>query len=476
MSRSPRLLTLLVAATAVTAVVPHAVAAAPPRMIRDLPPGPDGLPDTNTYILGTLGSRIVFRTEADPNVGNELYVTDGTRRGTRLLRDINVGAGDSEAGIPFEVVGGRAYFTATDATHGHELWRTDGTRGGTRLVKDLSPDPADYAYLWGRLGRQLVVQQSDGDAPGDHGYELWRSDGTGPGTKRMTDVMAGSVDSLFGGVIALGTTLLFISNDGTSGLELFRSSGTPASTRIVKDINEEPGGILPYPGGGVTPVRWKGLVWFAANDGTSGDPDDHGMELWRSDGTARGTRMLKDLTPGTGSTTVTWLQPLGRRLLFRAEGPVGGGEVWATDGTARGTLRLKDLWPGPSSSQPFVIGVVGGIAFISADGGPGVGRELWRTDGTRRGTRFVKDIASGDRSSDPFDAAVLGGRLWFAATDAKGRELWVSDGTARGTRRVSDINPGKGDAQVRLVTSVGKRLVFLADDGKHGLAPWTYVP
>jgi ELWxxDGT repeat protein len=479
MPRHLRLIPILAAACALVlaaGAAPTAAAVPRPHMIRDLHPGPDGLDTGALGVIGTLGGRLLFRADTGNGLGAELYRTDGTRAGTRLVKDINPGASGSEASFDWQTLKGVGYFTATDATYGHELWRTDGTRRGTRQVIDLAPDPNSYAYLWTTFDGKLVLQQSDGNGPGEHGSELWRSNGTTSGTKLMTDVTAGPADSLFAGVIRLGRRLLFISNDGTSGLELFRSNGTPAGTSLVKDINDEPGGILSYPGGGVQPVRFKGSIWFYAIDGVSGDPGDHGGELWRSDGSAAGTQLLKDITPGTGSTTITWLQPLGSGLVFRADAPDGGSEPWVTDGTAAGTHRLRDIWPGSTSSQAYPLGILGGRLLLSADGGPGTGRELWVTDGTSRGTHLVKDLDPGDAASDPDSGTVLGGRLYFAATTDHGRELWVTDGTARGTRRISDINPGAGDAEVQSITRVGTRLIFFADDGIHGVEPWSYVP
>ena len=93
--------------------------------------------------------------------------------------------------------------------------------------------------------------------------------------ERMMEVFAGFVahaDHHIGRVLdhlaATGdldnTVVVFISDNGTSGLELFRSTGTPRGTALVKDINAGPGGILPYPGGGVNPVIFKGSIWFFA--------------------------------------------------------------------------------------------------------------------------------------------------------------------------------------------------------------------
>ena len=54
-----------------------------------------------------------------------------------------------------------------------------------------------------------------------------------------------------------------------------------------------PAAASSYPGN-LTNVN--GTLFFAANDGT------HGYELWKSDGTAAGTVLVKDINPGSGDS------------------------------------------------------------------------------------------------------------------------------------------------------------------------------
>ena len=53
---------------------------------------------------------------------------------------------------------------------------------------------------------------------------------------------------------------------------------------LVKDINPGSDGSIPR-----ILTNVGGTLFFAANDGT------HGAELWKSDGTAAGTVMVKDI-------------------------------------------------------------------------------------------------------------------------------------------------------------------------------------
>ena len=86
-------------------------------------------------------------------------------------------------------------------------------------------------------------------------------------------------------------------------------------------------------------VEANGLMFFFQNDGSNG------RELWRSDGTALGTFLIRDLCPGScGSRFPNWsdMAPLGDRVVFAADDGVHGLELWITDGTA--VEHARDLF------------------------------------------------------------------------------------------------------------------------------------
>ena len=56
----------------------------------------------------------------------------------RLVKDIDSSTLASSPGI-ITPVGGQAFFNSFTSATGFELWRTDGTAAGTRLVKDVFP-------------------------------------------------------------------------------------------------------------------------------------------------------------------------------------------------------------------------------------------------------------------------------------------------------------------------------------------------
>jgi ELWxxDGT repeat protein len=113
----------------------------------------------------------------------------------------------------------------------------------------------------------------------------------------------------------------------------------------------------------------SGLV-LAADDGV------HGRELWRSDGTAAGTVLLRDITPGAAGSGIDGFEVAGGRVFFSADDGAHGFELWQTDGTEAGTRMVQDLAPEGASSYPRALTAADDRLFFTADDGT-TGEELW---------------------------------------------------------------------------------------------------
>jgi ELWxxDGT repeat protein len=206
----------------------------------------------------------------------------------------------------------------------------------------------------------------------------------------------------------------------------FSSFHTGAAIRapyVIKNINvtgsSEPGGFLSV----------GGFTYFRANDGA------HGSELWRSDGTERGTLLVADVEPGQASSFPASLTVFSGRLFFTAASAATGRELWFT--TGRAAQLLKDINAGP----PDGVDTFGGAFFPFGNylyfrGLNELGIELWRSDGTADGTALVKDIHPGAQWSVPVYFSALRGEVIFAADDLYtpnllcfDRELWKTNGT-----------------------------------------------
>src|SRR5918995_6335585 len=168
--------------------------------------------------------------------------------------------------------------------------------------------------------------------------------------------------------------------------------------------------------------------------------------------------LVEDIYPGKTGSEPNWLVDFKGRLLFGANHPRFGEELWRSNGTRSGTKLVKDIDPGPlvikkmektetgSSAPDSVMRTKKWIYFQATT--VKYGDELWKSDGTKWGTKVVKDIAPGPGVSDPEDIVSTAPRTtFFRAWDKKhGEELWKSDGTEKGTTLVKDINAVKGNS------------------------------
>jgi ELWxxDGT repeat protein len=281
---------------------------------------------------------------------------------------------------------------------------------GLSLVRDIHPSGSSNPEVLTRLGDRLFFSATDGTS----GRELWVSDGTESGTRRVRDIRSGPKGSLPLSLTRVGSRLFFTANDGTHGRELWVSDGTRAGTRMVRDLR---------PGATGSRIDLGGIMDVAGSAIVS-----NGTGLYRSDGTAQGTRLIR--TFDQVSPFERHAARRGRVLFFGArDRPLQDDALWRTDGTSAGTYRIS-----PRQLGPFGLTRFGRHIFFGASPGssaPGLDPlpELWMTSGTMASTRRVGTLR------DPADLTVLGDSLYFNAqrSGASSSRLFRSDGTIAGT-------------------------------------------
>lgn len=459
--------------------------------LTDLAPGPGEVPIAE---LRSTGSRLLFAV-GDPLLDQELWSSDGTVAGTRgLLR-----FGGPIVIAPGARSGSNLVFVRD------ELWLSDGTAGGTRFVRTLGDfrhevlDVEVLGNLW------LFVRNE----------HVWRTDGTGAGTRIL-----GRSPNPHSGVVVAGAHAYW---GGEGGVR--RSDGTSndlvvPSAAFIEALDALGGKIVYVPGNelwtldvatlhaslvtspfspGGQFTRVGSQLFLPAYDPTTG------RELWVTDGTAAGTRLVHDLVPGPESPSHDGLFALGNQLLhavstptivdlwsvsagampprllrsfpsgridalavaqpgarafFAADDGVTGSEVWTTDGTAGGTRLAFDLAVGAATASSSPYRFFGGAVATYFDADDGVhGRELWVTDGSAARTRMVADVEPGVRSANPNIIGWHAGLVYFVAGPIPRAHLWVSDGTAAGTRLLLPL-PGGIGAQGRLQPLDSRRAIL----------------
>lgn len=430
--------------------------------------------DTNQLGFTLLNNKIYFAGVESTN-GTELWVTDGTDAGTKLVKDIETGSSSSTP-QSLVVFNNEIYFYAATTTSGNELWKSDGTSGGTAMVKDINPGAGDsydsYIYAFASLGK-IVFSANDGT----NGNELWMSDGTSGGTSMVKDINNGAASSSCNGFTQLGSLIIFSADDGGSkGAQAFRTDLSSAGTFALTNVSGPPF-IGPAPS---QFTLLLGKVYFTIFSGNTAK-----TQLWVTDGSTAGTSLVKDFGSGAFPLIISSVI-FGNKFYFSALTSAGDQELWNSDGTTAGTqifydinvtgssnaFLLPDYFGAGYNGDDFHTRLWNGKIFFFADDGTN-GNELWITDGTVAGTSMVKDVNPGANPSITSNFSswfyTVSGLFYTADDGTNGNELWKSDGTAGGTAMVDDVNPGSNSSDPYIFLFVNNHIYFTADDNSDGM-------
>jgi len=186
---------------------------------------------------------------------------------------------------------------------------------------------------------------------------------------------------------------------------------------------------------GTGAVTWNGKIIFW------GSTEATGTEPWVSDGTEAGTKILRDIYPGVGSSMDEEMRfSVTSRGVYFTASQTDGDTLWITDGTTAGTrkLRTNGVQEGFRAFPPEY-GEIDGIMYFAAED-TAHGRGLWRSDGTNAGTYLVTNIDPANGGLWPYYFMPLNDALYFGTVGMGGGvpKLWKTDGTAEGTVKILD--------------------------------------
>ena len=468
------------------------------------------------------GERVVF-TATDAAHGAELWVSDGSPQGTVLVADLCPGSCDGNPFALGAVDGWLVFWGRDDESAAYRLWRSDGTAGGTAPLAGVAPHPsqlapyttasfagggllelpdAEYAFPLSLPRPSYHVDPpavtvagellffADGD---DAGGELWASDGTAAGTRRLADMCPGDCDWTPKQVLPATAGVYLVGGEDREGgdFEVWFSDGTAAGTRRLYD-SHRPGGAdpgVPWPYGSdpqsFGAAVFEGALFVAQGGGEAG--------LWR----LAPTQPPKRVVEGEERSVVQ--QPVAaaeRLVFFLTDNPrqfdSNPPALWWTNGdtvVARNSRLDAHVGQGFQVDETVSVGDRAHFTVLGDDGLP----ILFSTSGTDLDVDDTPGLVDEARQ---LALRSVGGHLLvrqnldavFVAEGSRWR-LWAGDGQPGTLRPVADfpmltdpdddryvIDPEAllfFESPFRDVALAGGRLFFTAaDDAETGFELW----
>ncbi|NDW10635.1 ELWxxDGT repeat protein [Dysgonomonas sp. 520] len=451
----------------------------------------------NLVVAGdkTKGYKAFFAASDDIN-GEELWVTDGTVAGTKMVKDINKGATSSDISW-LTRFNDKVVFAANDDVNGVEVWISDGTESGTYMIKDIhdfgSSEPRGFVQV---NENQFIFGAKDFDSENysDRGAQwwLWVSDGTADGTKLIYEC-----DTKFPGqdyhtsstpYCRVGRKVFFKADnkDGTVGEELWATDGTTEGTVFVKDINTETiaTGTANSAIDNMVNFYNEKLFFKAFSIESSNEP-------WASDGTPEGTYEIFDSNPTFdengfprgGGASDAGVFPYNGKVYFRGFSLETGTELACTN-LEKGDFTIFDINKNEPTSDNHSYADVGveydGVYMFCAATGfdatkpSNFGGELHYTDGST--ITMQSDMGPGIQSNWVKELTVVSGSLYWWNESGEVAEnkqkLFRIDNKSQFPVRVTNLNPD-GD-RIHTLRNLGGDLIFTTSDESKSLYAYHY--
>lgn len=355
----------------------------------------------NTSIpAASIGNTLYFAGSAS-NHAHALWKTDGTPGNLIRLRDFNT---DPQELAVFKI---NVFFVATEDQSGSSLWRTDGTN--VNIVES--------GFASGILAQPLAVTREHlffRDYRPDHNKShLWSLDANfGSSLMQTTD----GPDTIRDLTVRADNAYFICADSQKHRDVLFRSNGIIGQVKRLYNFDDA-GMILPRDADGLA----RNSLYVEESNVSAK------RTTLMSVSEPLGSERLAQLTR-PGPEEFAEAKQTGSDLYF-ARIVSGGQQLWHSNGTREGTRMVKRFYNVPflGAFTSFDVSVL----FTTSD--QLTTSVLWRTDRTTNATEKVRGFATGTAISLD-DARLLDTRIYFTVPGlAEDTRVWFSDGTRSGT-------------------------------------------
>ncbi len=468
---------------------------------------------SNPQHLTNYQQEIYFAAD-DDIYGRELWVSDGSGKGTRMFFDIAPG-GFSSNPENLTLFNNKLFFTAKNNFSGLQIWSSDGSTGGTEpLIRRASEfsylDPDDLTATNTQLFLSAETYQAIPET--EDGGEDEGSDSNDGSTARISDGQS---------MRKRTKDLNPLNPSRAQSTPLQRSAQLRSDTSNINSYNEN---IDRYKEtencDWVDSARWSAIRQLEEKNDPSlardwnnkyANPCEFTKLVVPSNTISKQTASNfnsynRYIDKYKKSNNCDWIdfarssaiqqmeresdETLARdwninyanqcsktRIIIdtgNSSSSSSGTPVSPSTGTQPGTSETDSS----AATNPSSAGVSSSAGpFGAPDNSNNLGRELWTTQGSKDSLTLVMDINPGAGSSNPTALTAIDNLIYFSADDGvHGEELWQSDGTEAGTIRLTDINPGAKNSSPRDIEALDGSIYFSATQDQKGRELWRINP
>ena len=408
---------------------------------------------------------LYFRNGPDDNT--ELWRSDGTLAGTAQYSDLRpIGSSNPDM---LRLFAGEIWFTADDGSPG-QLFRTTESDSIAKLplgvLDAASSQPRQFTTL--NNGITLFRGRS-------WYYEMYATAGT-PETTVRPRINSYCGTCLFEPLLPPSNGALFLD---TYQATLWYTNGGDEVQLVKRELWPAVINNYPITKNVLTPLSANAALFLAVEKNAD---LTYSRKLWRTDGTAEGTVLVKTMAfpaPPSIGVSLQGIEALVRHkhlVYFMGNDDRNGNELWRSDGTETGTFMVKDLVPGNAGgSIQNITSARNQIYFTYADG---YGTYLAKSRGSEKDTVHIATLPGNIKSIQ--NATSVNDSLFFRA----GSALYRSNGQRGDLRRLGQFafnSPGESSyyrtlpatAHPAAMTAYGDHLYFVARKGaKDPLQVW----